>query len=821
MLTLFANKMKKFGVGEFWEQGICGWAHLTQTRCVQRTCAGMERNMKWFKSVGCIGILAAIVIGLCACGKAEDRSDAANANNMLARENVYAVTSEDIVPWISCNDSYVSVQSAVCMDNGVCAVMELQDRMENEEYYGVLTADEELSNMKIVPLELPDNQQTMDENIKYSYFLATADGRVYALQMSDDGQEERQRAEVCCWNISGQMLWQSDISEMYNAGGEATVYGFYASGDNSVNFLFADDGIYKIHIAEDGELSLRERLSDRSAEIISECFEMWSGMEGTIRLMYPKDEERSKTSLVDYNVDTDTFGEPYELPFTFERGVFEWISAGTVSDLIYAERNGISVYNAGDEQASLKMNYINSDRNITYIDALLELDASHFFAFYKEDNEGTLKAGVFSHVKPQEVAEKKVVVLGGKRINDAVKQRVIAFNRTNDRYRIVLKEYAYDENTNSYPQLNNDIVSGNMPDILVAEGLPVDRYIEKGLIADLWPLIKQDEELAEAEFMENVFETYSVDGKLMYVIPDFIVDTVVAKTSTVGDGADWSLEKVTQILAEMDQRTQFMSEMTGDMFMEAAMSFYGNEFLEMEAGKCSFESDEFIALMKFAATLPKEIDPDALYDGDDYWEGYEAQYRDERTLLMELRIDSLNRSLNYQLNGYMGEDYIFVGFPGSGTESGKGAYIYGNNLMVISSKSKLIEGAWEFARYYLTDEYQEGLDWGLPVNKKIFLEKAEKLTEHMVRIDENGTEVESDDTLYYHGEEMPVMPMTQAQLEQLVAYVESVKGTSFADEEILRIIGEEMEALFAGDKTAEESAKLIQNRAQLYMNERQ
>lgn len=412
------------------------------------------------------------------------------------------------------------------------------------------------------------------------------------------------------------------------------------------------------------------------------------------------------------------------------------------------------------------------------------------------------------------------MVLGGKRINDAVKQRVIAFNRTNDRYRIVLREYAYDENTNSYLQLNNDIASGNMPDILVAEGLPVDRYIEKGLIADLRPLIKQDEELSEAEFMENVFETYSVDGKLMYVIPDFMVDTVVAKTSTVGDGADWSLEKVKQLLAEMDQRTQFMSEMTRDMFMEAAMSFYGNEFLEMETGKCSFESDEFIALMKFAATLPKEIDFDTLYDGDDYWDDYEAQYRDERTLLLELRIDSLNRSLNYQLNGYMGEDYIFVGFPGSGVESGKGAYIYGNNLMVLSSKSKMLEGAWEFARYYLTDEYQEGLDWGLPVNKKIFLEKAEKLTEHMVRIDENGTEVESDDTLYYHGEDVPVMPMTQSQLEQFVAYVESVKGTSFADEEILRIIGEEMEAFFAGDKTAEESAKLIQNRVQLYMNER-
>lgn len=760
----------------------------------------------------------AMVIGLCACGRQEDRV----TNNVLARENVYAVTSKNISPWINCRDSFISVRSAICTDKGVCAVMELQDRMENKEYYGVLTADEKLSDMTVVPLALSDDLQAADENTRYSHFLATKEEKIYGLRVSTAAADERQRAEVCCWNINGQMLWDAELPEIYHDGKEIGVYGFFVSGDDAVDFLFADDDvhIYKIHITGEGELSARERLSDRSAEVFSDCLGMWPGADGSIRVIYVNDEKSSKTSLVEYNVDTDTFGELCELPFPFERGAFEWISAGAVSDLIYAERNGISVYNRGDEQGILKMNYINSDINITYVDALLEIDSECFFAFYKEDNGGTLKAGIFSYVKPEDIVEKSVIVLGGNRIDDVLKQQAIAFNRTNDVYRIVLKEYEYDEYSHSCLQLNNDIASGNMPDILVAEGLPVDNYIEKGLIADLWPLIKQDDELSEVEFMENVFEAYSVDGKLMYVIPSFMVVTVVAKTSIVGDEADWSLEKAKRILAEMGPKTQFMSEMTRDEFMETAMRFYSHDFLDIDAGECSFDSDEFIGLIKFAAALPEEIDPDTLYNVDDYWEGYEAQYRDDMTLLMELSIDSLNPSLNYQLNGYMGGDYTFVGFPGSGAESGKGAYVSGNDLMVLSSKSKVLEGAWEFARYYLTDEYQKGLDFGLPVNRDIFLEKAKKLTEHMIRVDENGIKVEYDDTLYYHGDEVPVPPMTQTQMERLAAYVESVKVTSFMNEEVISIIRDELEAFFAGDKTAEESAKMIQNRIQLYMNER-
>ena len=70
---------------------------------------------------------------------------------------------------------------------------------------------------------------------------------------------------------------------------------------------------------------------------------------------------------------------------------------------------------------------------------------------------------------------------------------------------------------------------------------------------------------------------------------------------------------------------------------------------------------------------------------------------------MQLYIGNMS-NLNYQLNGNFGEPVTYIGFP---TESGKGSYISANQSFVLSAKSANLDGAWEFVRYYLTDEYGE------------------------------------------------------------------------------------------------------------------
>ena len=89
-----------------------------------------------------------------------------------------------------------------------------------------------------------------------------------------------------------------------------------------------------------------------------------------------------------------------------------------------------------------------------------------------------------------------------------------------------------------------------------------------------------------------------------------------------------------------------------------------------------------------------------------------------------------------------------------------------------------------------------------------------------IALDENGNKVEHDDYYYINGEDILLEPMTQAQVDKLVNYIFSINNCYYSNTDITNIINEEMPSYFSGQKSAQEVAKIIQSRAQIYVNER-
>jgi len=100
--------------------------------------------------------------------------------------------------------------------------------------------------------------------------------------------------------------------------------------------------------------------------------------------------------------------------------------------------------------------------------------------------------------EPAVVPDKSVLVLAGVCISDSIMQRVVDFNRNNDQYRIVVRNVVeYDsekELAAGIAEMTESIFSGNMPDILVTDGLPAETYAANGFLADIGELIKEDDE---------------------------------------------------------------------------------------------------------------------------------------------------------------------------------------------------------------------------------------------------------------------------------------------------------------------------------------
>ena len=811
---------------------------------------------------------------------------ASSGSSSLAKEHVYRVQNITLPQMYSDQGGNLNIRATADRDGKVYMLLQVYDNGDYKDNdFRILSMNEDGTDTQLAALEIPgsepdtgntdegttdngdDGVATQDttgdvavepgidsdmdvvypeegtssyEYSGYNPFVMTGDGMIYAVKnrtfedWSDpENYISEQTYSLCCWKPDGSFAWESEVPGMGNSEDKSWTYvnNMLQGTDGSLYLLISVSGdeteYYKIKVNPDGTVGERQKLSDDVKKIVNNMEQMVAQPDGSAFVTFRDEEDWTKQFYTTYDIAGDTVGEikdfPTSISYMYDYNV---MMPGKSHDLIYSGNGGIYCWDQGAESGELLMDYINSDLYVESLYGLVELTEDSFLAFYSEDWESGMQAGIFTYVNPADIKDKEVLVMAGRWIDSDVKKRVIEYNRSSQDYRITLKDYSmynsYDDYEAGLTKLNSDITTGGMPDILLANNLPINNYISKGLIADIDELIKNDEELSKVEFMQNAFDAYRVNGKLYYIVPDFEVYSVLAKKSWVGDRESWTMEDMQQVLATMPEGAKaFGGDTTRSQFMNMVMSYCGNQFVDVSTGKCSFNTQDFISMMEFAKTLPS--DDSQNYDDEywnNYWENYQSQYRQDRTLLMQVNFWQFSQMAS-SINGYFGEPVSFVGFP---TDTGNGSYIMSSTTYVLSAKSKHLDAAWDFMRYYLTDEYQDKVSY-FPVQKEKFYEKSKDAMErpYWEWTDENGeTQREYyDQTIYINGEEIPYDPLSQEQLDEVLQFIETVHNPYYYNEEIMTIINEEIEAFFSGQKTAQAVADTIQSRAQIYVDENQ
>ena len=137
--------------------------------------------------------------------------------------------------------------------------------------------------------------------------------------------------------------------------------------------------------------------------------------------------------------------------------------------------------------------------------------------------------------------------------NSTIRQTIGEFQRRNPNVRVNFR-VALDENASATTEdiirsLNTEILSGNGPDILLLDGLPVDSYIEKGVLADMTALI--DRMVAENGLMSNLMGAYARDGKIYGAPARFTLPVMMGSTDEVA--AVTSLEDLLKLTQAGEQ----------------------------------------------------------------------------------------------------------------------------------------------------------------------------------------------------------------------------------------------------------------------------
>ena len=110
--------------------------------------------------------------------------------------------------------------------------------------------------------------------------------------------------------------------------------------------------------------------------------------------------------------------------------------------------------------------------------------------------------------------------------NDTLKEAISIFQRNNPdvkvNFRFSMEKHSDDTKTDYIKTLNTEILSGNGPDIIVLDNLPIDSYIEKGALEDISDVIKP----MEKSLLPNVIKNCKKEGKI-YSIPSKIGINVI------------------------------------------------------------------------------------------------------------------------------------------------------------------------------------------------------------------------------------------------------------------------------------------------------
>lgn len=664
------------------------------------------------------------------------------------------------------------------------------------------------------------SSKTGKEELSYEVVEDGGSGRGYAVSSYSTGgsvtfgvdeewsEPTSQIMELCKLGKDGSIISRVDIDGELDTNGNSYIQGMEIDKEGNIYLCF-DQNITVLD--KDGKQICK-------LEVDNWIDNIFSTKSGTVFAVY-YGENGMEAHPVDINA--KKMGDA-EKNIMSGRGGSYVFAPGLDTDIIFSADSNLYTYSIGDEAPNKILNWIECDIDRDDVRSFALLEDGRILVLLsgwdEETGMSTTELVYLTKKKGSEVPEQKIITYGTLYLDYYVRKQIIEFNRTNQEYRIEVKEYVTDNSMEGYgsgqEQMNSDIVSGKGPDIIELSGRNLKMYAAKGILEDLYPYMDADEEINREDYLPNVLKAFEVDGKLYTMPSRFYINTVLAKVSKVGDKRSITLDEVMEIAKGLPEDAQLYEYATKSSILMTNIMMNMDEYVNWSTGECKFNSDEFIKSLEFA----NQFDKDYQYEEEGL--SRPEKIKQDLLLMSETSIGSMQEYILYE--AMFGEPMAFIGYP---TTKDNGSFLsHDGSIMAINAKSPYKDGAWQFIRQQLTKEAQEGNSsrggFGFPVMKSALEKQLEEdMTEEYYE-DMDGNKVRSEKTTWgYDNFSVKIYAAKDYEVEAVRSLIESVDTMYQYDEKMMGIITEEANAFFEGQKSAKEVADIIQNRIQVYVNE--
>lgn len=217
-------------------------------------------------------------------------------------------------------------------------------------------------------------------------------------------------------------------------------------------------------------------------------------------------------------------------PMVFSSGVDE-------GSIVFANKGGVYHYtNGGTVTEQLIDGKLNSLGTISVFYSMFMTDANHIFVTaYTKDKVKLLCYTYDENVSALPNTELTIYSLEESQV---LRQAVTTFQKKNpDIYVNVQIGMSGDDSVtaeDALSTLSTDIMAGKGPDVLILDGMPVDKYIEKGVLEDLSDIVSEVD--GTDGLFKNIVEGSKKDGHIYGMPAKFLVPVVEGDSATLTAG---------------------------------------------------------------------------------------------------------------------------------------------------------------------------------------------------------------------------------------------------------------------------------------------
>jgi hypothetical protein len=425
----------------------------------------------------------------------------------------------------------------------------------------------------------------------------------------------------------------------------------------------------------------------------------------------------------------------------------------------------------------------------------------------------------------QTTTETIVLTLGGLRIPDDIRSAVIDFNRDNQNYRIEVVDYLGPDHDwyGGLARLQVELMTGRGPDLLYDWSRELRA---PGYLLDLYPFIDADPELSREDFIPNILRAMEhSDGSLYRIANSYAVITMVGVAENLGHIDSWTLTRMQELIEGALHLPHALGNlMVGQFFIIVMLD--NTDFIDWDNYRANLDNEAVISILEIAKILPSEQKVE-----DAYTSPLVYLLRGEQ-LLEETQFGNLREFLGYA--EVLGESFTILGKPS--TEGGVNT-VHPRNPIGISAASAHADAAWEFLRRFLLpvklpdNDVHSVLNYTFPIRIDTFEALIEAAQTPLLFPDADGNPVE-----YPRGEftfvewvddryfitTVDIYAMTDDVVKKLRDFIESAQPPARRlDPGLIDLILGDFMAFFDGIRSAEDTARIMQSRVQIYLSEQE